>query len=307
MSKPSIYVSQDQKLTGHKGSIYGLATDPVNNSLLSGGGDGWVVRWPLDNPQTGTLVAEIKDQIFCLAKCADPDLILAGTFSGNLYFIDPSSQDKTNNKSFHEQGVYDLLVFEKTLYTAGGDGKLGVWDLENREVKESIQLSHQRLRSLRLSPDKEMFAIGSSDHSIYLIHRSSGKLIDVIEAAHENSVFTLEFSAEGQFLYSGGRDAHLKAWDLLNKNQLMHDINAHWYTINSLALHPSKPWLASGSRDKTIRIWDIRDFSLLKSLDSTKDHGHINSVNNLNWSDDGRKLFTVSDDRSIIIWDLPDG
>jgi WD40 repeat protein len=84
---------------------------------------------------------------------------------------------------------------------------------------------------------------------------------------------------------------------------MTHDLAAHWYTINHLAMHPQGKLLASASRDKTIRLWDMSDFSLVKTLDATNE-GHLNSVNHLTWSSSGAKLYGASDDRTISAWSI---
>ena len=295
------------KLIGHKGSIYCLDHSSDGAYLYSVGGDGWIVQWLTADHKDGKLLAEVEDQVFAVRKVPGKDCIIAGAFSGNLYYIDPSAQEKTRNLVFHKRGIYDLLIREDQLFTAGGDGRIGIWDLDTMEISESIRISDERLRGLALSPDAQILAVAASDNDIYLLHLNSGKIIDVIEAAHENSVFDVAFSHCGQFLYSGGRDAHLKKWNLRDRTSLESDVSAHWYTINVLALHPSGRWLATGSRDKTIRIWDTNDFTLIQSLDAGKDDGHINSVNHLVWSRDGSLLYAASDDRSISVWLVADG
>ncbi|NND09389.1 MAG: WD40 repeat domain-containing protein [Saprospiraceae bacterium] len=291
------------KLTGHKGSIYGLDTSLQGDYLYSGAGDGWIVKWPTADHQDGKLLAEVGDQVFTIREISDTNCLMAGAFSGNLYFIDPTAQNKARNLIFHKGGIYDLLIHDGKLLTAGGDGRMGIWHLEDLEISESIRLSEAKLRDFALAPDNQILAVAASDNQIYILHLASGKVIDVIEDAHDNSVFAVVFSQCGQFLYSGGRDAHLKKWDLSGPISLVADINAHWYTINSLALHPSRPWLATASRDKTIRLWDANDLTLHQSMDAAKFDGHINSVNHLMWSPDGVRLYAASDDRSISVWE----
>lgn len=292
----------ETKLIGHKGSVYCLDYSADGAYLYSAGGDGWIVQWLTADHKDGKLLAEVDDQVFAMKQVPGTDCIVAGAFSGNLYYVDPSAQEKARNLVFHTRGIYDLLIHNGKLFTAGGDGRIGIWDVHTMEISESIRISDERIRGLSLSHDAQVLAVAASDNDIYLLHLSTGKIIDVIEAAHENSVFDVAFSHCGQFLYSGGRDAHLKKWDLGDRTSLRTDVSAHWYTINALAVHPSGRWLATGSRDKTIRIWDTNEFSLIQSLDATRNNGHINSVNHLIWSPDGSILYAASDDRSISVW-----
>ncbi len=60
-------------------------------------------------------------------------------------------------------------------------------------------------------------------------------------------------------------------------------------------------FVATGSRDKTIRIWDSAG-QCLKTL-----VGHDNWVRGLAFSPNGKHLLSVSDDKTMRIWDLKSG
>ncbi|MDH3243482.1 MAG: WD40 repeat domain-containing protein [Saprospiraceae bacterium] len=288
------------RLTGHKGSIYCLTPDQDSAHFFSAGGDGWIARWPLEKGVDGKLIAEVDDQIFSLLQLPSSHL-LAGTMSGNLYFIDPEQPAGTRNISYHRKGVFNIELVGGSAVCAGGDGRLSIWSIPEMELEETILLSHQSLRAIALTPDAQMLAVGSSDHKIYLLHIPSYRIIEVLDDAHANSVFTLQFSADGRYLVSGGRDAHLNIWDI-NSLRLVHSVAAHWYTVNTVRFRPGQKILATASRDKSIRLWEYPDLQLIQTLAVQSGEGHSASVNNLIWSHDGKWLVTASDDNTIIRW-----
>lgn len=55
----------------------------------------------------------------------------------------------------------------------------------------------------------------------------------------------------------------------------------------------------SGSRDKTIKIWDVRAEKCIATL-----VGHDNWVTDICFNQSGKYLISVSDDRSMRVWDL---
>jgi len=297
-------VNLERKLLGHKASIYALHYVEQSEELLSAGGDGWIVAWPHDR-DVGKLIAEVEGQLFSVRQTSFAGLIAAGSMDGDLYLIDRDGERAPRKKIFHKKGIFDIIELGGRIITAGGDGKIGFWDPESAEIEESILISHERLRSLSLSPDRKTLAVGSSDGKIYLFDTVSWSAIAVI-SAHEKSVFSTLWLGNDEIV-SGGRDAHLKRWSLQDLTYPFQDLPAHWYTVNAIAVHPKGDILATASRDKTIRLWDTGSLTLLRTLDAAKSEGHLNSVNDLTWDATGETLYGASDDRSISVWKFEKG
>ena len=288
-------------LSGHAGGIYKLMYDPYRECLLSAGGDGWIAGWDLDNPADGRLIGKDDDNILTILPCSN-GIIFGGTLQGNILWID-KDRNTARKISHHTKGVFDLVQYKEELISTGADGRITFWDIDKLIPKESLLLSHKNLRRVAIHPDKELMAVGAGDGSIYIMDPNKKNLVFIIKNAHERTVFSLLFSANGDTLISGGMDAKLKTWNCAlweNKS----DVPAHWYTINDMALHPIQPILATGSRDKNIKIWNAETLEFLKVLDRSKYDAHFNSVNSILWSEDGQFLYSGGDDRIIRIWEM---
>lgn len=298
----SLTVKKIAQLTGHNGAIFTLATERDNQHIISGAGDGWVVRWNLDAPETGRLLAKVDTNIFSLCYLPERHQLVVGNMNGGVHWVDIQQPERTKNIAHHKKGVYDIRQMGDFIFTAGGEGLLTKWSIEEARTLESLQLTNQNLRSLDYSSNRKELAIGSSDNHIYLLHAETLEIKANIPA-HENSVFTVRYSPDGRYLLSGGRDAHLKIWDL-DTLQPVSSQPAHWFTINHIVFHPNGQLFATASRDKTIKIWDAETFQLLKVIDTFKYRCHINSVNRLLWTTHNNYLVSASDDRTMIIWEI---
>lgn len=294
-------VKKKAQLTGHNGSIFSVIADHQEGYILSGAGDGWVVRWSLDEPDMGKLVAKVETQIFSMGLLEGQNRIVVGNMNGGVHWVDLDQPDKTRNIAHHQKGVYAIHQINGDVFTGGGDGIITRWDSQSGESLESLQLSHSAIRGMDFSPRRNEIAMGASDQAIYFLDATDLSLKRSIPNAHDSSVFCVRYSADEEYLYSGGRDAQLKVWELDAAPTPIVQKAAHWYTINDLALSPDGAFLASGSRDKTIRIWRTSDFKLVKALEVVRDQGHINSVNSLLWLPGG-ELISASDDRRLIVW-----
>ncbi len=296
-------VEKTYQLTGHNASVFCVSRAPQKTHFLSGAGDGWLVEWNLEDPEVGRLLAKVETQIFSLKYLEGTSLVVVGNMNGGVHWVDIEQPDQTKNIAHHKKGVFSILHIKDHVFTAGGSGILSRWSIKERRALDSLHLTNQSLRSLDFSPFRNEIAVGASDNAIYLLDADTLKIKQQLLNAHDNSVFSVKYNHEGDLLFSGGRDAMLKVWDL-ETFQCVNAQPAHWFTINDLALSPSGAFLATASRDKTIKVWDAGTFKLLKVLDTVRDGGHINSVNRLFWSSFNNTLVSCSDDRSIILWDM---
>lgn len=303
MSTP-INLRQVARLGGHNAAIFALAAYADPRYFLSAAGDGWIVKWDLDDPDPGRLVAKVDTQVFSLCYLKGQERVVAGNMNGGVHWIDLKNPEQTRNIAHHQKGVFAIKALDDVLFTAGGQGLLTRWSATESQTEESIKLSNQSLRSLAIHPGKNQLAVGASDNSIYLLKLPDFQLIHTISNAHENSVFSLQYSPDGRYLISGSRDAHLKVWDIWNGFQEVIAQPAHWFTINAISYHPEGHLVATASRDKTIKIWDAENFELLKVIETIRDNGHVNSVNSLLWTSYQNHLLSASDDRTIGIWQL---
>lgn len=289
-------------LEGHKAAIYSISPYDHPSTFLSGAGDGWIVSWDLEQPENGQLIATVEGNVFSCKYLEKQHWVVAGDMNGGLHWVDLETKKNFKSSQVHQKGVFDIQRIGQKLITLGGEGSMTAWDIESSRPMESLQLSHERLRGMAYAAERNELAIAASDGYIYLLEADSWKLKKKWEA-HENSVFCLAYSPQGDYLFSGGRDAYLRIWDLQDDFREQPTEAAHLFTLNALAFHPKAPILATASRDKSIKIWDIENFRLLKVIDAIKG-GHLNSVNDLCWSTYHNQLVSCSDDRTLRVWDF---
>lgn len=296
-----MHVHKIHTCTGHNAALYALAPGTGQRHFLTAGGDGWIVAWNLDSPENGRVVAQVPAQVFALCKLDDGRLV-AGNMNGGIHWIDLEHPDQTRNLQHHRKGVFAIKQIGSFVYSCGGDGFLTRWSSEKALSLESIQLSHQSLRCLAYDASRGWLAIGGSDHAIYVLNESTMALQRVLKLAHTSSVFSLAFSPDGRYLWSGGRDAILRIWDIEADFAPVSAQPAHLYTINDLAFSPDGQWLITASRDRTIKCWDAQSFALLKVIDTLRYGSHPRSVNRLMWQDGW--LISAGDDRQAMIWEI---
>ncbi|HFA48218.1 MAG TPA: WD40 repeat domain-containing protein [Bacteroidetes bacterium] len=295
-------LKKSAQLTGHNASIYALSYAAGQKDFLSAAGDGWIVKWNLEEPDIGQVIAKVGTQVFSLFFLKNENIAIAGDMNGGLHWVNLNDPGKTKNIAHHEKGVFEIIKVGSHIFTAGGGGRLTRWSIGECRALETYHLANQSLRSVVFSEKRNELAVGASDNSIYFLDATTLELKSKIENAHQNSVFSLAYSPDGKHLLSGGRDAYLNIWEIENNCKKTASNPAHWFTINDIVFHPGGHLFATASRDKTIKIWDAKNFELIKVLEGARDGGHFNSVNKLLWHPHENTLISCSDDRTIVLW-----
>ncbi len=297
-----IEVQKLHALTGHRDSIYTIRSAHNPQYFYSAGSDGFLVKWDVENPENGQLIAQFPKTIYALEPHPEQNWLYIGQNFEGVHLIDLQTNTEIKSTQITRHAIFDILFFQNRLAVACGDGRVVILDAETLETLKNIPCSEKSARTLTLNPAQNELAVGYSDNFIRIFDWTNFELKYEFQA-HDLSVFTLRYSPDYQFLMSGGRDAHLKIWHTKNY-ELQESIVAHLYTINHIAFSPSGRFFATCSKDKSIKIWDAKTFKLLKVIDKGRHAGHGTSVNKLIWSPHSKQLISGSDDRSISVWDL---
>ena len=298
-----IQVNKLHTLTGHNDCIYALREGADPRFFFTGAGDGMVVEWDLDHPKDGKLLARLPHSVYALEVDHKRNTLIVGHNYEGIHVIDLIEKKESWSLKLGTAAIFDLKIFGDELYVATGDGVLFVVDLESRAIKKHIKLSTKSIRVLAIAPSKKLLALGFSDHSLQILDLAQGAAPIARLEGHSNSVFALDFSPGEEVLVSGGRDACLKFWNT-NSYFLEENIVAHLYAINYLSFREDGKYLVTCSMDKSLKIWDSTSRNLLKVIDKARNAGHGTSINKVFWSTYSGVIVSVSDDRTIAIWQI---
>ncbi|PZX53408.1 WD domain G-beta repeat uncharacterized protein [Algoriphagus ratkowskyi] len=301
MSK--IEVNKLQTLTGHNDCIYALVEGCDPRYFYTGAGDGMVVAWDLDHPKNGKLIARLPHSVYALATDPLRNLLFIGHNFEGINVIDLNESKEIWSLKLTDKAIFDIKVFGDEAYIGTGDGVLIVVNINTKTVKKHIKLSLKSIRVMSVAKEKRQLAIGLSDHTVKILDLSNDFHPIANMAEHTNSVFALSFSPDESMLVSAGRDARLKFWDTTDYS-LQETIVAHMYAINYLYFREDGNLLVTCSMDKSIKIWDAGEKKLLKVIDKARNAGHGTSINKVIWSSYHGHVISVSDDRTISIWQI---
>jgi len=301
MSK--ILVKKLHTLTGHNDCIYALKEGADPRYFYTGAGDGMVVEWDLDHPKDGVLLARLPHSVYALEVDPKRNFLIVGHNYEGIHVIDLEEKVESWSLKLSSAAIFDLKIFGDELFVATGDGVLIVVDMQMRAVKRQVKLSSKSIRVLAIAPEKKHLAIGFSDHSIQVLDLAADAVPITRLESHSNSVFALGYSPDEKILVSGARDACLKFWNT-DHYLLEENVVAHLYAINYLSFREDGKFLVTCSMDKSLKIWEMTSRNLVKVIDKARNAGHGTSINKVFWSTYSGVIVSVSDDRTIAIWQI---
>jgi len=298
-----IQVKKLHTLTGHRDGVFALQPTDEPQRVLSAAGDGMVVLWDLQTPDTGHLVAKLPNSIYALHRQSATGHLIAGHNYDGIHVLDWKNKTELGSLQLTKAAIFDIQSLGGTVFVATGDGALIQVRADSLTVEQKVVASERNARTIAVSEKLGQVAVGYSD-SFIRVFDLDGLTELAAWQAHENSVFTLRYTPDQDFLISGSRDARLKVWDARAGYVKAAEVVAHLYAINHLDFSPDGKHFVTCSMDKSIKVWDSGSLSLLKVIDRSRHAGHGTSVNRLLWTTFHDQLVSASDDRTLSVWNI---
>ena len=181
--------------------------------------------------------------------------------------------------------------------SAGYQGELDFWDLENCQEVRVIQGHSSWVRALAVSVDAQTAVSGSEDQTMKAWDMQSGRWLQVMKG-HSGAVLAVDVSADGRWAVSGSADQTLKVWDL-NNGQELQTLEGHSGSVFAVAMSADARWVVSGGEDRTLKVWDLRNEPKFQRVGR-----HAASVHALALNSDGRLALTGASDGTLRLWNI---
>ena len=178
------------------------------------------------------------------------------------------------------------------------------WEF-NQDFK-ALQASLKVLDDLRQiqPPIVDLFTLEQHSKVDYL-RKKAEKVLQksvyrVIESnqleGHEGTVYSVNFSSDGQTLATASGDNTVKLWS--QNGQELRTLEGHDGKVLSVSFRSDSQTLATASEDKTVKLWNLEG-QVLQTL-----VGHEDKVHSVSFSPDGQTLATASEDGTAKLWSL---
>lgn len=201
----------------HDGTfIRALNVLPDGERVLSCGEDNNMALW---NAEDGELIREYTGHenwvLFCKINEAGTHALSASS-DFNVGYWDIESAELIHMMEGHDDFVWavDFNADNTQAISASRDQTLIRWDLERGEQLDRLENGHSSaVTMVRYAPDERYALSGSRDTNIVLWDLAQGVPVQTLQG-HEETVWGMHFSADGERLFSGASDTTVREWQL---------------------------------------------------------------------------------------------
>lgn len=175
-----------------------------------------------------------------------------------------------------------------------------LWDYETgKQLWERD--SQGKTTFVRFSPDGKFIAVwNDTDAVIFLLETINGNQLKSI-SVHSEAVYSVNFSPDGKYLLSGGKDATIRLWDVASGKEIKQLIG-HSSSVMTALFSPDGKNIISSSKDETIRLW-----STASGKEIRKFGRNCRAFYSVAFAPSGDHIISVSSDNYLRLWDVKSG
>ena len=150
---------------------------------------------------------------------------------------------------------------------------------------------------ISLQPHGQLLAIVGDDSLVRLSDRDTGKQLFVLEGHHE-WVRCVQFSVDGQYLFTAGNDRRILKWDT-KTGEMVGEVTFAPFAVYAMQVNPRNGKLAIAGFSSDILVFDPEQPALKTVIE-----GSCADIRVVRFSADGKQLAAAGRDGWVRIWDL---
>ncbi len=255
-----------------------------------------------------------KGTIYGNISFSQDSSLLAVASSIGVWLYDGYTGEAVNLFTNHAGPITSVAISPdgKTV-ACSSESEFYLWDVDTGNLQLAISAHAGDIEDVAFSPDgRTLVTAGGYDETAKLWDVSTGAMIWSIKS-HTDTVNCIVFSPDGKTLATGGEDdetAIIKFWNSSNgeleATLTTSEESAIWgvqdiaFSLDGSKIASCQGWWDYG--DTTVKIWDVASLTLQSTL-----RGHVESVNSVSFSADGKSLSSGSYDNTVCLWDVDSG
>jgi WD40 repeat protein/serine/threonine protein kinase len=298
-------------LQQHTGAVRSVEFDGRGRLLVSGGEDGRLILWDSLNRQPLTTIAA-EGRVWEATFSPDGNWLVSvsDTQAAQLWnlrtaaVLGTSLNGQTQSVSALSFDTNGILAVGNNIEDPNAVNTVVRWE-ESGESASNVLFEESQPRlvnALALSADRTTIVTVDMDGVVWFSDALTGERIGEPLQAHDNPIYAVALSADGQTLASGDQNGQIQLWTQAEGSWTKKGspLGGHIDRVLALAFSPNGQYLASGGRDSIVRLWEV---STGASLGGDL-IGHNQPVVSLAFSPDSASFASGGRDNVIVLWNI---
>lgn len=200
----------------------------------------------------------------------------------------------------HTRSINDFAVLEsdKTLFSAGDDGTLRVWDSDTNRLLHKLQISHLPIVKIAVHPDKPEVALVETDrintYHLSVWNYSTGE--ELFSHKIQEIPLFLKYSPQGTYLSYGRTEWKSLTFLDSETGQMEPVLREGFGIVSDLFFSQSEKTLVTYNASGTIRYWDTENGEQKTDPIST-----IGDLTRVRFADNGVFMLGAKDDTLYLV------